>query len=238
MTELKAAPHDEHDPASPHANGAPEQDKDDHKPRDSKGWDGKLRLDKMTLADEPRDPHAQIVSDPEDSDDQGPPPEQLPADEDLLDDIPEDEDEIELVHCKIADMTSLRLERFKQMKVCIISTDINNNRQQLTCVALMPASKPHREHSHTRRLRGNAHRSRPLRQPDSAHQRPRGLHRTDLPRPILQQDQAYQASESSDQAQRSLFCPKQNKHDRKSRRLDQPAPNRARCKPHTRHHRP
>lgn len=108
------------DPAKTDANGTMEtrdQDQEDHKPRDSKGWDGKLRVDKLALNDEPRDPHAVIESDPEASEDEGPPPEQLPADEDLLDDTPEDEDEIELVHCKIADMSSLRLERFKQMKV-------------------------------------------------------------------------------------------------------------------------
>jgi protein phosphatase 1 regulatory subunit 7 len=42
----------------------------------------------------------------------------LAADEDLLDDTPEDEDDIEIVHSKISDMSALRLERFKQMKVC------------------------------------------------------------------------------------------------------------------------
>ncbi|CBX97215.1 hypothetical protein LEMA_P103460.1 [Plenodomus lingam JN3] len=115
MSDANPAPHHEHDPTTADVNGSKEQDQDDHKPRDSKGWDGKLRLDKMTLVDEPRDPHAQVVSDPE-SEDEGPPPEQLAADEDLLDDTPEDEDEIELVHCKISDMDSLRLERFKQMK--------------------------------------------------------------------------------------------------------------------------
>ena len=119
MTEQESAPHSEHDPAATttDTNETRDEDKEDHKPRDSNGWDGKLRIDKMSLTDEPRDPHAQVVSEPEVSDDEGPPPEQLAADEDLLDDTPEDEDEIELVHCKISDMTSLRLERFKQMKV-------------------------------------------------------------------------------------------------------------------------
>lgn len=121
MTEPNSAPHGERDPTTADANGHDQdKDQDDHKPRDSKGWDGKLRLDKMTLGDEPRDPHAQVVSDPEDSEDEGPPPEQLAADEELLDDTPEDEDEIELVHCKISDMESLRLERFKQMKVRVL----------------------------------------------------------------------------------------------------------------------
>jgi len=97
-----------------------------HRPRDSQGWDGKLRLDKMALAHEPRDPHAQLVSDPE-SDDELPPPEQLPADEDLLDDTPYDEDEIELVHCKVSDMASLRLDRFKHIKrLCLRQNRIEN----------------------------------------------------------------------------------------------------------------
>ena len=120
MSEPNAAPRSELDPTHPDANGTSElrdEDKDDHKPRDSNGWDGKLRVDKLALSDEPRDPTVEIQSDPEVSDEEGPAPEQLPADEDLLDDTPEDEEEIELVHCKIADMASLRLERFKQMKV-------------------------------------------------------------------------------------------------------------------------
>ncbi|KAF1917533.1 hypothetical protein BDU57DRAFT_471308 [Ampelomyces quisqualis] len=119
MSEPNAAPRSDLDPTKTDANGtsqALEQDKDDHKPRDSKGWDGKLRVDKLSLSEEPKDPNVEIQSDPEDSEDDGPPPEQLPADEDLLDDTPEDEEEIELVHMKIADMASLQLERFKQMK--------------------------------------------------------------------------------------------------------------------------
>ncbi|KAH7063903.1 hypothetical protein BKA63DRAFT_184760 [Paraphoma chrysanthemicola] len=119
MSDPNAAPRSDADPATVDTNGAlasHDQDKDDHKPRDSKGWDGKLRVDKLKLSDEPKDPSVEIESEAEVSEDEGPPPEQLPADEDLLDDTPEDEEEIELVHCKIADMSSLRLERFKQMK--------------------------------------------------------------------------------------------------------------------------
>jgi protein phosphatase 1 regulatory subunit 7 len=123
MSDSNAAPRSNLDPATADANDsitAHDQDKDDHKLRDSKGWDGKLRVDKLTLNDEPKDPSVEIESEPEVSEDEGPPPEQLPADEDLLDDTPEDEEEIELVHCKIADMASLRLERFKQMKVHLV----------------------------------------------------------------------------------------------------------------------
>lgn len=84
------------------------------KPRDSKGWDGKLRVDKSVLVNG-RDQDA-AESEPEVSEDEGPPPEQLPADEDLLEDYPEDEEEIELVHLRISDMAALRLERFKKLK--------------------------------------------------------------------------------------------------------------------------
>lgn len=120
MGEPNSAPHIALDPATTSAKDAtavPDQDKEDHKPRDSKGWDGKLRVDKLALTDEPRDPAVEVQSEPEDSEDDGPPPEQLPADEDLLDDTPEDEEEIDLIHCKIADMDALRLERFRQVKV-------------------------------------------------------------------------------------------------------------------------
>jgi protein phosphatase 1 regulatory subunit 7 len=120
MSEPNAAPRSDVDPTKVDTNGTSEThtpDADDHKPRDSKGWDGKLRVDKLALSDEPKDPNVEIESDAEVSEEEGPPPEQLPADEDLLDDTPEDEEDIELVHCKISDMVSLRLERFKQMKV-------------------------------------------------------------------------------------------------------------------------
>ncbi|KAF1847585.1 L domain-like protein [Cucurbitaria berberidis CBS 394.84] len=116
MTEQLPTPQSERDPATTaDAKETRDEDREHHKPRDSKGWDGKLRLDKMAIGDSPRDPTVQVESEPEISD-EAPPPEQLAADEDLLDDTPEDEDEIELVHCKVSDMDMLRLERFKQMK--------------------------------------------------------------------------------------------------------------------------
>lgn len=85
------------------------------KPRDSKGWDGKLRVDKNVLVNG-KDQDADSDAD-DASEDEGPPPEHLPADEDLLDDYPEDEEEIELIHMRISDMAALRLERFKNLKV-------------------------------------------------------------------------------------------------------------------------
>lgn len=44
--------------------------------RDSQGWDGKLRLDKKAVVT-----NAEILSDPEYSDDEAPPVEQIEADE-------------------------------------------------------------------------------------------------------------------------------------------------------------
>ncbi|KAL1605119.1 protein phosphatase regulatory subunit Sds22 [Paraconiothyrium brasiliense] len=83
-------------------------------PRDSKGWDGKLRMDKSVLVNG-KDQDAESEAD-DVSEDEGPPPEQLPADEDLLEDYPEDEEDIELVHMRISNMPALRLERFKKLK--------------------------------------------------------------------------------------------------------------------------
>lgn len=117
MAESNPAPHTELDPATVNTAANHEDDKDDHKPRDSNGWDGKLRVEKQVVVKYPADPNAEVQSDAEESEDEGPPPDEIQADEDLLDDVPEDEDEIELVHCKIGDMASLKLERFKQMKV-------------------------------------------------------------------------------------------------------------------------
>jgi protein phosphatase 1 regulatory subunit 7 len=92
-------------------------------PRDSKGWDGKLRLDKSVRVDWPREPGAE--SDAEESEDDAPPPEQLAADEDLLDDFPEDEDEIDLVHLRISSIPALRLERFRKLRrLCLRQNQI------------------------------------------------------------------------------------------------------------------
>ncbi|KAF2001512.1 L domain-like protein [Amniculicola lignicola CBS 123094] len=101
-------------------NEQPNKEKD-HKPRDSKGWDGKLRLQKKGA--DPVDPDAQ--SEPEVSEDEGPPPEQLPPDEDLLDDVSDNEDEINLVHFRISSIPALRLERFKKLqRICLRQNQI------------------------------------------------------------------------------------------------------------------
>lgn len=56
-------------------------------PRSSTGWDGKLRVEKKAVITNP-----EALSDPEYSDEDAPSPEQIAADEDLLDDYPEDEE--------------------------------------------------------------------------------------------------------------------------------------------------
>ncbi|KAF2634624.1 L domain-like protein [Massarina eburnea CBS 473.64] len=127
------APHIEVDPAATNPTAVPAHDADKKdKPRDSKGWDGKLRLDRSVLTDGPPDPQAQSDPEVESEDDEeagakrekrteivqgedleG---EQLAADEDLLDGYTEDEEEIDLVHLRISSIPALRLERFKQLR--------------------------------------------------------------------------------------------------------------------------
>jgi protein phosphatase 1 regulatory subunit 7 len=112
------SPSDERDPAAANIEETQDEEKKAHKPRDSKGWDGKLRLTKKGAA--PPDPDA--PSEPEESDDEGPEPEQLAADEDLLDDMDVDETDIDLVHFRISSIPALRLERFKKLQVSITSS--------------------------------------------------------------------------------------------------------------------
>ena len=109
-----------HDPATSPSLPQDANEKKDDRPRDSKGWDGKLRLSKKDVSGDMA--HLNIDSDAEVSEDEleGPPPEQLPADEDLLDDVGADEEEIDLVHMRVGDMASLRLERFGKLQVCVL----------------------------------------------------------------------------------------------------------------------
>ncbi|KAK5074217.1 protein phosphatase regulatory subunit Sds22 [Lithohypha guttulata] len=81
-------------------------------PRSSSGWDGKLRV-------QPRNAvltNPEALSDPEYSDPDAPPVEQIPADDDLLDDEDSEAEDIDLVHCRISSIPSLRLERFPKLK--------------------------------------------------------------------------------------------------------------------------
>jgi protein phosphatase 1 regulatory subunit 7 len=89
----------------------------------SRGWDGKLRMTprSATLA------NPEALSDPEYSDPEAPPVEQIEADEDLLDDYPEDTEDIDLVHCRISSMKALRLERFNRVeRICLRQNAISN----------------------------------------------------------------------------------------------------------------
>jgi protein phosphatase 1 regulatory subunit 7 len=141
MSSAEATPPEEHDPAS--ANDihieAPEQEKKDHRPRDSKGWDGKLRIKKKGAGGDEASAGGQ--SEPEESEDEGPPPEQLAADEDLLDDVPDDEEDIDLVHCRISSIPALKLDRFKKLKVsgcCPVTRALMID----TRIAAMPPPEP------------------------------------------------------------------------------------------------
>jgi protein phosphatase 1 regulatory subunit 7 len=82
----------------------------------SSGWDGKLRMAPKTAV--LTNPEA--LSDPEYSDPEAPPAEQIEADEDLLDDYPPDSEDIDLVHCRVSSIPALRLDRFNQVqRLCL-----------------------------------------------------------------------------------------------------------------------
>ncbi|KAL8703997.1 MAG: hypothetical protein Q9201_002829 [Fulgogasparrea decipioides] len=88
---------------------------------DKNGWDGKLRINKKDEV-----ANAEILSDPEYSDEDAPPVEQIQADEDLLEDYEADTDEIDLVHCRISSLPSLRLDRFPKVeKICLRQNHIS-----------------------------------------------------------------------------------------------------------------
>ncbi|KAJ9504144.1 protein phosphatase regulatory subunit Sds22 [Exophiala xenobiotica] len=82
----------------------------------SNGWDGKLRMPpRHAVLDNP-----EALSDPEYSDPDAPPVEQIDADEDLLDDYPLDSEDIDLIHCRISSISALKLERFTRLKrICL-----------------------------------------------------------------------------------------------------------------------
>ena len=90
-----------------------------HPPRDSKGWDGKLRVDKRALV-RGTDGGGEAESEPEKDEDEGSPPEQIEADEELTADLEDDVDEIDLVQCRISSIEALKLERFtKLQRLCL-----------------------------------------------------------------------------------------------------------------------
>ena len=90
-------------------------------PRDSQGWDGKLRLPpRQAVITNP-----EALSDPDYSDKDAPPVDQIEADEDLLDEYPQDTEDIDLVHCRITSIPALRLERFTKVeRLCLRQNQI------------------------------------------------------------------------------------------------------------------
>ncbi|KAL8785022.1 MAG: hypothetical protein Q9213_003615 [Squamulea squamosa] len=89
---------------------------------DKSGWDGKLRVGKRAEV-----VNAEILSDPDYSDEDAPPVEQIQADEDLLEDYEEDTDEIDLVHSRVSSIPALRLTRFPNIeKLCLRQNQISH----------------------------------------------------------------------------------------------------------------
>ncbi|KAF2400755.1 L domain-like protein [Trichodelitschia bisporula] len=95
-----------------------------HSPRNSRGWDGKLRIERRAVVNE---------SEPESEDDDAPPLQQIEADEDLCADLEDDTTEIDLVHCRIQSIPALRLERFQHVeRLCL-------RQNQITAVEFPPS---------------------------------------------------------------------------------------------------
>jgi protein phosphatase 1 regulatory subunit 7 len=96
----------------------PDQVVTSSKPRDSQGWDGKLRVGpKQAVLANP-----EALTDPDYSDPENVsvPIEHIEADEDLLDGYPVDTEDIDLVHCQISSIPALRLERFTTLeRLCL-----------------------------------------------------------------------------------------------------------------------
>ncbi|KAE8149676.1 NIF-domain-containing protein [Aspergillus avenaceus] len=88
---------------------------------DSKGWDGKLRVGPTATITNP-----EALEDPDYSDEDAPPVEEIEADEDLLEDEDKDTEEIDLVHCRISSIPALHLERFlKLQRICLRQNQIS-----------------------------------------------------------------------------------------------------------------
>ncbi|CBF89513.1 putative protein phosphatase PP1 regulatory subunit Sds22 [Aspergillus nidulans FGSC A4] len=89
--------------------------------KDSKGWDGKLRVEPKATITNP-----EALEDPDYSDSDAPPVEEIEADEDLLEDEDKDVEDIDLVHCRIHSILALRLERFtKLQRLCLRQNQIS-----------------------------------------------------------------------------------------------------------------
>ncbi|KAK3355106.1 protein phosphatases PP1 regulatory subunit sds22 [Neurospora tetraspora] len=101
--------------------------------RDSKGWDGKLRVPKSAVLANP-----EALSDPEYSDDDNVVPgEEVAADEGKQFESahPLDTDEIICTHSRIQSISALRLERFKQVARICLRQNLIQDIEGLTGVA-------------------------------------------------------------------------------------------------------
>ncbi|EER29279.1 Leucine Rich Repeat family protein [Coccidioides posadasii C735 delta SOWgp] len=85
--------------------------------KDSKGWDGKLRVERHAVLTNP-----EALEDPDHSDEDAPPVEEIEADEEGVDN---DIDDIDLVHSRVTSLKALRLERFTHLeKLCLRQNQI------------------------------------------------------------------------------------------------------------------
>ncbi|KKZ65922.1 adenylate cyclase [[Emmonsia] crescens] len=92
--------------------------------KDGKGWDGKLRVERHAVIANP-----EALEDPDYSDENAPPVEEIDADEDLLADLGNDVEDIDLVHCRISSLSALHLERFTHLeKLCLRQNEISRIR--------------------------------------------------------------------------------------------------------------
>ncbi|KAK0376468.1 protein phosphatase 1 regulatory subunit SDS22 [Colletotrichum limetticola] len=100
--------------------------------RNSKGWDGKLRVQRTAVLANP-----EVLSDPESDDENVLPGEELPADEgkssspahptDLLDGEDPETDELIVSHARVSSIPALRLERFqKVVRLCLRQNSIQS----------------------------------------------------------------------------------------------------------------
>ncbi|OJD17708.1 hypothetical protein AJ78_02233 [Emergomyces pasteurianus Ep9510] len=88
---------------------------------DGKGWDGKLRVERHAVLANP-----EALEDPDYSDEDAPPAEEIEADEDLLSDFGNDIEDIDLVHCRISSLPALHLERFTHLeRLCLRQNEIS-----------------------------------------------------------------------------------------------------------------
>ncbi|CZT14776.1 probable protein phosphatase PP1 regulatory subunit Sds22, putative [Ramularia collo-cygni] len=98
-------------------------------PTNSAGWDGKLRVQKQATLVNP-----EVLSDPEYSDEDAPPVQQIEADEDLLEGEDPDVEDIDVQHSRVSSMPALHLERFKKLRrICLRQNQIQRIEIPDTC---------------------------------------------------------------------------------------------------------